>query len=82
MSDREQALQNLKNELDRGPITENEVEISSRLGLPPRGLSAQDRYVLSQPYTGQSVEPDYGPQGLQQVSPAAEIFGLVKLTTQ
>ncbi len=76
MSDREQALQNLKNELDRGPITENEVEISSRLGLPPRGLSAQDRYVLSQPYTGQSVEPDYGPQGLQQVSPAAEIFGL------
>ena len=76
MSDREQALQNLKNELDRGPITENEVEISSRLGLPPRGLSAQDRYVLSQPYTGQSVEPDYGPQGLQQVSPAAEFFGL------
>ena len=55
--------------------------MSAKLGLPPRGLSAQDQYVLSQPYSGQSVEPDYGRQGLQNVSPAAELvgFGLGKV---
>ena len=75
-SEYEVALDKLKKEIDRGPITESEVEMSSRLGIPPRALTDEDWHALSQPQTGQSVEPDYGPQGLKQVSPAAELFGL------
>jgi len=76
LSNYEVALDKLQGEIDRGPITESEVEMSSRLGIPPRAMTDEDWHALSQPQTGQSVEPDYGPQGLKQVSPAAEIFGL------
>lgn len=76
LSDYEVALDKLQEEIDRGPITESEVEMSSRLGIPPRAMTDEDWHALSQPQTGQSVEPDYGPQGLKQVSPVAELFGL------
>ncbi len=76
LSDYEVALDKLQEEIDRGPITESEVEMSSRLGIPPRALTDEDWHALSQPQTGQSVDSDYGPQGLKQVLPVAELFGL------
>ena len=76
LSDYEVALDKLQGEIDLGPITESEVEMSSRLGIPPRAMTDEDWHALSQPQTGQSVDSDYGPQGLKQVSPALELFGL------
>ncbi len=55
----EVALDKLKKEIDHGPVTENEVEMSSKLGILPRAMTDQDWHALSQSQTGQSLYPSY-----------------------